>query len=119
MQAAPYGGKQSTAICFVTDYYYHLCIISALVSCGWWPAPAGARLFFRCIFSGGRAVRIGPISLPFVSCGWWAAPAGARIRDMLQCGELIKVNRKRDVYEIAGSPAHAYNAEYAPRRDLY
>src|ERR1700724_429747 len=60
---------------FGTYNHNTLCIISALVSCGWWAAPAGARLFFRCIFSGGRAVRIGPISLPFVSCGWWAAPA--------------------------------------------
>ena len=51
MQAAPYGGKQSTPICFITDYYYHLCIISALVSCGWWAAPAGARLFFFAVFS--------------------------------------------------------------------
>ena len=46
------------------------------------------------------------------------AIADKLIRDMLQRGELIKVNRKRDVYEIAGSPAHAYNAGYAPRRDL-
>jgi Resolvase, N terminal domain len=37
MQAAPYGGKQSTAICFVK---YR--IVQAL------------RRFFRCIFSGGR-----------------------------------------------------------------
>jgi hypothetical protein len=64
---------------FGTYNHNTLCIISALVSCGWWAAPAGARLFFRCIFSGGRAVRIGPISLPFVSCGWWAASAGARL----------------------------------------
>jgi hypothetical protein len=45
------------------------------------------------------------------------AIADKLIRDMLQCGELIKVSRKRDVYEIAGSPAHAYNAGYAPRRE--
>ena len=48
-----------------------------------------------------------------------ARHADKLIKDMLQRGELIKVNLKRDVYEIAGSLAHAYNAECAPRRDLY
>jgi hypothetical protein len=33
------------------------------------------------------------------------AIAGKLIKDMLQRGELIKVNCRRDVYEIAGSPA--------------
>ena len=39
---------------FGTYNHDTLCVISALVSCGWWAAPAEARLFFRCIFSGGR-----------------------------------------------------------------
>jgi hypothetical protein len=42
-------GKAIHGYLFRHDYYY-LCIISALVSCGWWAAPAGARLFFLLYF---------------------------------------------------------------------
>ena len=60
MQAAPYGGRAG----FGTYNHDTLCVISALVSCGWWAAPAGARLFFRCIFSGGRPDSIKRIFSP-------------------------------------------------------
>src|ERR1700732_3312621 len=60
MRAAPYGGRAG----FGTYNHDTLCVISALVSCGWWAAPAGARLIFRCIFSGGRPDSIKRIFSP-------------------------------------------------------
>src|SRR5580700_10550164 len=54
---------------FGTYNHDTLCVISALVSCGWWAAPAGARLFFRCIFSGGRPDSIKRIFPPRITRG--------------------------------------------------
>src|SRR5580704_12015260 len=89
---------------FGTYNHDTLCVISALVSCGWWAAPAGARLFFRCIFSGGRPDSIKRIFSPS--------------RDLQQATSLIAAAERRDHAMLAHLGLPLRRPLYLPVDDL-